>query len=108
MGRYEEKLQIAKIEDSARDPETGDYVPAGDPAFVTISDCREEPNDHGNTITGADGEAVKYGSLIQLPEECPEIERGTAVQIINEEGTVILSGIALRFKRYRRNSRLWV
>lgn len=109
MGRYEDKLQIAKVVDTTRDPITGDFTPGnGDPVFETISDCRDEPNDKGSTITGADGEAVKYGSTIQLPEDCPEIERGTLVRVLNDEGDIILEGVALRFKRYRKNSRLWV
>lgn len=108
MGRYEETLQIKLTSDSIRDPETGDFVPGPENDFTSISDCREEPNDKGNTIEGTDGERVTYGSVIQLPEDCPEIARGCQVRVLDFSGTIILEGTAKRFKRYRKNCRLWV
>lgn len=108
MGRYEETLQTANVVGATRN-ELGDWIPGSDvEEFTTVSECRDEPNDKGNTIKGVDGEDVKYGSIVQLPEDCPEISRGQKIRILSESGEVILEGTALRFKRYRKNCRLWV
>ena len=107
MGRYEETLQVKPIGGATRN-ELGDWITESDSDFVTVSECRDEPNDEGNTLQGADGERVVYGSIVQLPEDCPDIERGQPVRVIDESGKVILEGEALRFKRYRKNCRLWV
>lgn len=108
MGRYEETLQIKFTSDSIRDPDTGDYIPGAENEFTKISECREEPNDKGNTIEGTDGERVVYGSVIQLPEDCPEIIRGCPVRVLDGSGKIVLEGTTKRFKRYRKNCRLWV
>lgn len=107
MGRYEEILQVKGIPEAIQDA-NGDWVQGSETDFKTVSYCRDEPNDSGKTITGAEGEQITFSSIIQLPEDCPEIKRGEKIRILNESGEIILEGSALRFKRYRKNSRLWV
>jgi hypothetical protein len=106
MARYEETLQVKGSGSAVRDA-NGDWI-TPDGVWASVSECRDEPNDKGTKIEGEDGEAVTYGSLVFLPEDCPEVIRGSEIRVIDSESNVVLQGTARRFKRYRKNAKLWV
>ena len=107
MGRYEDILKVKDVPEAIQN-DKGEWVPAPGGDFKEVSYCRDEPNGSGSVIAGVDGQKVVYSSIVQLPEDCPEIERGQEIRVYNEAGELILEGKALRFKRFRKNSRLWV
>lgn len=108
MARYEERLYIKDPDGDTEKDENGDYKPGGDLAWTLLSDCRDEPSDKGRQVANVDGESIEYSSIIQLPEDCPEIGSGVEVQVRNADGKVVFEGKAIRFKTYRKNCRLWV
>lgn len=107
MGRYEDKLYIKPAGEATRN-ETGDFVPGNDPEWTFLSDCRDEPSASGRKVTGTDGESREFSSIIQLPEDCPEIGTGVRVQVRDESGSVVIESTVKRFKKYRKSSRLWL
>lgn len=107
MGRYEDILFVKPVFEAVQD-EAGDWITPEGSDFVRVAYCRDEPNGSGSTISGTDGNKIVFSSVVQLPDDCPEILPGQEIRVVHESGTVILEGKALRFKRYRKNARLWV
>jgi hypothetical protein len=107
MARYEDQLYIKTGAEATRS-ENGDFVPGSASDWTLTSDCREEPSSGGQIISGTDGEDRKVSSVIQLPADCPDLAPGTEIQVRNESGSVQISGTILRFKRYRKDCRIWV
>lgn len=103
---FDDSLYINDIKNSNRSPK-GDYLQGSD-NWVFHSDCTDIPSDKGRTITGDDGEAILYQSVVSLPEDCPSISHGTQVRVLSLDGEEILNGTAKRFKRYQKNCKLWV
>lgn len=107
MARYEELLYIKPAEEATRN-EYGDFVAGSEADWIFLSECRDEPSDSGNKVALTDGDARSFASIVQLPEDCPEIGTGVRVQVRNSEGEVVFEGTAKRFKKYRKSCRLWV
>jgi len=107
MARYEDQLFI-KTRPEATRTENGDFVAGSGSDWTYTSDCREEPSSGAQMISGTDGEDRKVSSVIQLPSDCPDLAPGTEIQVRNEAGSVQISGSILRFKRYRKDCRIWV
>lgn len=108
MARYEEKLYIKDPEADTPKDENGDYISGEDLDWIFISECRDEPSDKGRKVANVDGESIEYSSIIQLPEDCPEIGFGVEIQVRNIDDKVVFEGKAIRFKHYRKSCRLWV
>ena len=88
--------------------------------------CREETNGKGSTIQIADGEALVFASLIQIPKGTVRINEGTIVLVAREEidpdqltepdfienakinGLVIAKGICAKYDYGRLHCRLWI
>lgn len=107
MARYEDQLFIKTRPEATRN-ENGDFVAGSGSDWTYTSDCREEPSSGAQMISGTDGEDRKVSSVIQLPSDCPDLDPGTEIQVRNEAGAVQISGSILRFKRYRKDCRIWV
>lgn len=103
---FDDSLYINKIENSIPGS-NGDFLPSAE-NWTFISECTDIPSDKGRTITGEDGEATLYQSIVSLPEDCPSISPGTQIRVLSSEGEEILNGTTKRFKRYQKNCKLWV
>lgn len=107
MARYEELLYIKPAGEATRN-ENGDFVPGNEADWTFLSECRDEPSDSGREVAVTDGDAREFTSIVQLPEDCPEIGTGVRVQVRDITGAVVMEGTAKRFKKYRKSCRLWV
>ena len=107
MARYEDQLFTKTKADATRN-ENGDFVPGTEGEWAFVSECREEPSSGGQLISGTDGEDRKVSSIIQASSDCPDLAPGTEIQVRNETGDVQIEGTILRFKRYRKDCRIWV
>ncbi len=107
MARYEDQLYYKPQEEATRNA-TGDFVSGTASDWALAAECREEPSSGGQLISGTDGEARKVSSVIQVSLDCPDLEPGTPVKVLSEDGSTQIEGTILRFKRYRKDCRIWV
>lgn len=90
------------------------------------SACREETNGKGSTIQTADGEAIVFGSLVQIPKGAERIDEGTEVLVLREEiepelllikdyiatakrsGLIVAGGTCKKYDSGRLHCRMWI
>ena len=59
----------------------------GTAAWVFVGKCRNESNGKGNSVTLADGRALLFSSLVQMPVGTPRINEGTEIAVTNTQLT---------------------
>lgn len=103
----------------------GSWTPAAT-GWALNGACREETNGKGSVITTADGKALSFASLIQLPKGATRIPEGTKVIVTTAtvavadlaseayrrsakaSGLIVAEGTCLKFDAGRLHSRLWI
>lgn len=73
-----------------------------------LTDCRDSPSGGGSVINTAQGESVKYGSVIYTPKGLEPIPENTLLEVRNEDGTVRLKANVIRFAKEQAHCRIWV
>lgn len=124
MNRLPYKLYIKQTESAEQNFE-GDFSSA-ETVWKLHSDCRDEVNGSGKTVSLANGEAYVFAGIIYLNHCAGIIPEGSEVlvsrlelnpSILNDEseikrlrqnGTVRLNGIVKGFEKSRLNVRLWL
>ena len=92
-----------------RDEETGEVSSNPNP-YRFLSECRDQPNNSGSTIQGADGVSIQHKSVIHLPLSIQDINEGDEVIVYQDKSMSIVraKGTVLRFHRGLMHCRLWV
>lgn len=88
--------------------------------------CREETNGKGSEIQTADGTALIFASLIQIPKGTKRINEGTEVIVTREEvpvlelldndfieagiasGLIVARGVCQKYDYGRLHCRMWI
>ena len=123
--QYYEKLYAFSGGEATQQP-NGSWAPAAGSGWQLKGDCREETNGKGSVITTADGKALSFASLIQMPKGTARIPEGTKVivtsaavdvtNLLSEEyrrtakasGLIVAEGTCLKFDFGRLHSRMWI
>lgn len=123
--QYPQYLYALKSSKEAIQQPNGSWIPGGD-VWELKAVCREETNGKGTAIQTADGKALVFTSLIQLPRDTARINEGTEVLITREEvtseqlldkrfvanakisGLIIVVGVCQKFDLGRLHCRLWI
>lgn len=104
--QYPYKLyKLTKTEDFYN-PDTGEWE-QGSESWEFISNCRDENNSSGRTIT-TDGVVYTYGALIQMPKGQYPIQDGDRIRIEENDSTIRLEADVRRFAFKQLHSQLWV
>lgn len=96
-------------EDSVQDANGNWETPNKDWEFHSV--CREETNGKGSMIQGADGQALVFSSLVQLPKGTKKVPEGTKVRVCESqdpESVLRIEGQVLKFDSGQLHCRLWV
>lgn len=107
MGKYYNILQLhdaAEIERNA----VGDLPADAGDNWQTIGACREEPAGAGDTVNVEGGKTLTYSSNIFCPATCSKVDENATVRVLDKKGNVLVTGMVLRFKRYRHYVKIWV
>ena len=99
----------------------------GAASWSFIGACREETNGKGSSITTADGRALVFSALVQLPKGSTRVTEGTEVAVADKTltaaetaslgtnleawkrtGKIRIAGTCAKFDSGRLHSRLWV
>lgn len=104
----------------------GSWAPATGSGWELKGACREETNGKGSVITTADGKALSFASLIQMPKGTARIPEGTKVIVTSSavtvtdleseqyrrsakaSGLIVAEGTCLKFDFGRLHSRMWI
>lgn len=123
--QYYEFLYILQGGTEATQQPNGSWAP-GASGWTLKGACREETNGKGSVITTADGKALTFASLIQLPVGTTRVPEGTKVIVTSQEvqtsdleneayrrtakesGLIVAEGVCLKFDFGRLHSRLWI
>ena len=122
--QYPQYLYAYKTAESIQGP-NGSWIEA--PAIWELkAACREETNGKGSEIQPADGTALIFASLIQIPKGTKRINEGTDVIVTREEvpvlellnsdfivtakasGLIVARGICQKYDFGRLHCRLWI
>lgn len=122
--QYPQYLYAYKTAESIQGP-NGSWIEA--PAIWELkAACREETNGKGSEIQTADGTALIFASLIQIPKGTKRINEGTDVIVTREEvpvlellnsdfivtakasGLIVARGICQKYDFGRLHCRLWI
>ncbi len=106
MGKYYNILQLYDATELKRD-EVGDLPADGGDNWKSISSCREEPAGAGATVNVEGGKTLTYSSNIFCPVTCSDVGENTTVRVL-DKGKVLVTGMVLRFKRYKHYVKIWV
>lgn len=109
MDQYPHFLFVKVVPAASQDAE-GNFSFGGE-SWVFHSFCREQTNGKGSAITGADGKAIVFSSVIHLPVMAGRIMEGTEVKVtegVEETDFVRIKGQALKFDKGRLHNRVWV
>lgn len=122
--QYYQFLYALKNSEAVQDA-TGSWDTTGG-SWELKAACREETNGKGSAIQTADGRALVFSSLIQLPAGTARIDEGTEVMVTREEvdpkelfdqdfiarakasGLVITTGTCAKFDAGRLHCRMWI
>lgn len=96
-------------------------------AWELKGSCREETNGKGSSINTADGKALVFSSLVQIPKGTARIPEGTNVLIAREKiedtaqlqdkdfineslisGLIVLQGECKKYDLGRLHCRMWI
>ena len=100
MGKYDNILQLHDATELKRN-EVGDLPDDVGDNWENISACREEPAGAGATVNVEGGKTLTYSSDIFCPVTCSDVGENTTVRVLDAKGNVLVTGMVLRFKRYR-------
>lgn len=122
--QYPQYLYALVVED-AKQTSNGSWEGA-EPTYKLVAACREETNGKGSTINTADGKALIFSSLVQLPKGSPRIDEGVEVVIARTQqnaedlakpdyiadakrsGDIVATGVNQKFDLGRLHSRMWI
>jgi hypothetical protein len=105
MTRYPHALHVFTIPESTPDS-NGNWV-ATTGEWEIISECRVSPNGSGKSVALTDGSTLLFSSSILMPVQSAEIQAGTEIKVLDENGNVKFTGKVLRFSNDRKNATIW-
>ena len=122
--QYPQRLYTKTIQEATQLP-NGSWQPETE-VWALTAYCREETNGKGTQINTADGRALAFTSLVQLPKGTPKIDEGKQIIIAIEEldaeqlndtdyinaakqtGTIVATGTVLKCDVGRLHTRAWI
>lgn len=104
--QYPYKLFKLTKSEATYNPETGEWG-QGAESWDFISNCRDENNSSGKSIT-TDGVVYVYGALIQMPFGRYPIQDGDRIRIEGTEGETRLEADIKGFAFKQLHSQIWV
>ncbi len=122
--QYPQRLYSKTIQEAIQLP-NGSWQPETE-VWELVASCREETNGKGTMINTADGRALAFTSLIQLPKGTSKIDEGKEIIIATEEldteklndteyvnaakqtGKIVATGIVLKCDVGRLHTRAWI
>lgn len=107
MGKHNDILQLHDATEIKRN-EVGDLITDDGDNWRNIENCREEPAGAGDTVNVEGGKTITYSSNIFCPATCSNVSENATVRVLDKKGNVLVTGMVLRFKRYRNYVKIWV
>ena len=105
--RYNNILEILVAPAEPTRNEVGDLV-QGAPSWQFLTKCREEPTDGGTSVSTVGAKAIDYSSAIFFPADAPAVPLNSEIRVLSVEGTVLVQGMVMRYKRYRHYGKIWI
>lgn len=103
--QYPHALYALTVPEATRNA-NGSWV-QGAASWSLVGACREETNGKGSTITLADGHALQFSALIQLPVGTTRVAEGTEVAIADETLTAAeLATLGANLEAWRRSGKI--
>lgn len=121
MQQYYQHLYRMKNQESVQDS-NGQWTQKS-ASWVYVGICREETNGKGSSVATADGKALVFSSLVQMPTGTARIDEGTLVLITRNQhatitetmitqgkqsGEVVATGRCMKFDSGRLHCRMWL
>lgn len=100
-------LWVFKQTESTQNPDNGEWS-GGSEEWVNLSKCRDEGNGGGRSIVTEDSQVYVFNAVVYLPKNCPKVNLGESVKVIDEEGNVRIQGENKLHKKEQLHSRLWL
>lgn len=107
MTRYPHTLNYLRTTSESTLDSNGNWIASVPSVWVVIGECRVSPNGSGKHIVLADGNATVFSSSIVMPVQDNEIQFGTEIKVVDENGIVKFAGKVLRFSNDRKNATIW-
>jgi hypothetical protein len=107
MTRYPHTLSYLRTTSESSQDSNGNWNASVPSVWVVIGECRVSPNGSGRHITLTDGSATVFSSSIVTPVLPEEIQFGTEIKVVDENGIEKFAGKVLRFSNDRKNATLW-
>lgn len=109
--QYPHKLQYIASNESIKDANGNWVTPSSSGTWSAASslsnDCREEPENSGNSKVIVDGKEVIYTSMVYARKEVIDLKRGDKVRIMHN-GSVKLESTVKRFSREKFHCLIWL
>lgn len=105
----------------------GDFVDSAPPVWMLITECRDEINTKGETVTQVNGENIQISAIIYAPKDTKILPNGSKVLVSKEKladtevlsnsdwvkaqiltGLIRLNDTVKGFNPSRVNVRIWV
>lgn len=105
----------------------GDFVESAPPVWMLITECRDEINTKGETVTQVNGENFQISAIIYAPKDTQILPNGSKVVVSKEKlidagnlndpdwvktealsGLIRLNDTVKGFNQSRVNARIWV
>jgi len=109
MKQYPHFLFVKQVSESVQDANGNWSKPTENWVFHAI--CREQTNGKGSLVSGQDGKAIVFSSVVHLPLNTQRVIEGSEVLVseLNDyNGPVRIQKQVLKYDLGQLHSRLWV